>query len=221
MRTRIKVCCISSIEEMELAVAAGADALGLVGEMPTGPGVIDDALAREIAARTPPPVATFLLTSRAAPEAVVAHVAEVSPTAVQVVRHVDPSVHEALKRRTPHVKRVQVIHVEGPSALELAREYARWVDAFLLDSGSPGADVLGGTGQAHDWALSAQLVARVERPVFLAGGLGAHNARDAIARVGPFGLDVCSGVRTDGALDAEKLQAFVQAVQTSTESLRR
>lgn len=84
MRTRIKVCCISSIEEMELAVAAGADALGLVGEMPTGPGVIDDALARQIAARTPPPVATFLLTSRAAPEAVVAHVAEVSPTAVQV-----------------------------------------------------------------------------------------------------------------------------------------
>ena len=101
------------------------------------------------------------------------------------------------------------------SAIELVHRYAPVVHAFLLDSGRPQAAVpeLGGTGRVHDWGVSAAIVEATARPVFLAGGLSPDNVADAIRQVRPFGVDICSGVRTDGALDAEKLTAFVASVR--------
>jgi phosphoribosylanthranilate isomerase len=88
------------------------------------------------------------------------------------------------------------------------------VHAFLLDSGRPSLPTpeYGGTGRTHDWAVSAEFVRRSPHPVFLAGGLSAANVSEAIRRVRPFGVDLCSGVRTDGHLDPGKLRAFVGAV---------
>ena len=214
MRTRLKVCCISSIGEAELAIRYGADALGLVGDMPSGPGMIDDDLARQIARRVPPPVETFLLTSCESANEIVDHVAYCGTTTVQVVRHVDPADHEVIRRRLPTIRRVQVLHVEDESILARAAEYEPYVHAFLLDSGRPKADQveLGGTGRVHDWSLSAAIVNQSKRPVFLAGGLGPDNVEAAIERVVPFGLDLCSGVRTGGALDETKLGRFVAGV---------
>ena len=87
-------------------------------------------------------------------------------------------------------------------------ELAARVDALLLDSGRPDAQVktLGGTGLTHDWALSAEIVAQVDRPVFLAGGLRESNVAEAIAQVKPFGVDLCSGVRTEGGRRCEEGQ---------------
>ena len=85
MRTRVKICCITSIEDAELAIEHGADALGLVGAMPSGPGVIDDATIAAIAAVVPPPVATFLLTSERTADAIAAHVARTGVSTVQIV----------------------------------------------------------------------------------------------------------------------------------------
>lgn len=131
--TRVKVCCISSVKEADLAVRLGASALGLVSEMPT---------------------------PRVAPE----------------------------------------------------------VDALLLDSGNPSLAVkeLGGTGRTHDWSLSAKIVEASPVPVFLAGGLGAGNVGEAIHAVRPFGVDRCTGVRTAGALDEQKLIRFMEAVAAAT-----
>jgi len=200
-----------------MAVAAGADALGLVAAMPSGPGPISDALIAEIAAIVPPPVATFLLTSETSAAAISAHVRAMRPTVVQVVRHIDSAESARLAVLEPQVRRVQVIHVEGIDALELIPVYAPHVHAFLLDSGRPSASVpeLGGTGRIHDWSISAAFVAASPRPVFLAGGLNAENVREAISRVRPFGVDLCSGVRTNGRLDAEKLKAFMEAVRSA------
>lgn len=215
MRTRIKVCCIASPEEAAIAIKAGTDALGLVARMPSGPGSIPDSAIAEIAALAPPPIATFLLTSETTAEAISAHIRATNPSTVQVVSHIDRAESEKLKLLEPHVRRVQVIHVEGPEALELLPVYEPYVHAFLLDSGRPNAAVaeLGGTGRAHDWAVSAAFVQATERPVFLAGGLSAANAAGAINQVRPYGLDLCSGVRTNGQLDPEKLAAFMRAVQ--------
>lgn len=217
-RLRIKICCIASLEEARLAIAEGADALGLVAAMPSGPGPIDDDQIRRIAREVPPPVATFLLTSRSEAADVVEHVARCEPSTVQVVRHVDPAVHEALARRCPQVRRVQVIHVADRSAVDLMRDYQPHVHALLLDSGRPAvaggaAEELGGTGRTHDWTISAEVVRRSSRPVFLAGGLSADNVARAVATVRPFGVDLCSGVRTNGVLDAAKLRAFVKAAR--------
>ena len=212
MRPRIKICCIASLEEAGLAVEAGADAIGLVGEMPTGPGVIADELAREIAASVPPPVATFLLTQRTRARDIADHVAACGTTAVQIVNHIDPGEYPTLiELLPPATRRVQVIHVEGPEALALIEVYAPFVHAFLLDSGRPyePRPELGGTGRMHDWVVSAGFVAKSSKPTFLAGGLNAHNVAEAIRKVRPYGLDLCSGVRTDDKLSPEKLSAFM------------
>ena len=217
MRTRVKICCISSLSEAETAVALGADALGLVGDMPSGPGIISDELARDIAAAVPPPVATFLLTSRTRGDEIAEHVGHCGCSAVQVVQHIDPAEHEVIRARQPRVRRVQVIHVEDAGALELIADYAPYVDAFLLDSGRPTAATpeLGGTGRTHDWTVSRDFVARAPRPVFLAGGLKPENVGEAIASVRPYGLDLCSGVRRDDRLDDDLLRTFMTRVRAS------
>jgi phosphoribosylanthranilate isomerase len=221
MRTRIKVCCIASPEEAQSAVSAGADALGLVARMPSGPGPIADAQIAAVTAVVPPPVATFLLTSETTADAISAHIKATNPSTVQIVSHIDPAESARLAEIEPHIRRVQVIHVEGPEALQMIPVYSPHVHAFLLDSGRPNAAVaeLGGTGRAHDWEVSAAFVRASVRPAFLAGGLSAANVADAIRNVRPFGLDLCSGVRTNGHLDPAKLAAFVQAVERTDAEL--
>ena len=223
-RTRVKVCCIKSDDEAHLATLLGADALGLVGEMPSGPGVITAEMAARIALSAPPPVCSFLLTAETTAERLADHAMQVAPAALQIVSHVAPEEYVRLDELLPRTrtKRVQVIHIEGGKALDLIDIYASHVDAFLLDSGRPSAAIpeLSGTGRVHDWKVSADFVTRSPIPVFLAGGLGSHNAAEAVARVGPYGLDLCTGVRTDGCLDAGKLSRFMAEVAKADQSRR-
>lgn len=214
MRVRLKVCCIASIEEARLAMAHGADALGLVGPMPSGPGPIPLETIAQIAAATPPPIATFFLTSETQPATIVAQWQQCRTTTIQLTDRVEPEHYAALRAALPGVKLVQVIHVVGPESLVEAKEFAAVADALLLDSGNPTLAVkeLGGTGRVHDWEVSAAICTNVTCPVFLAGGLRPDNIAAAVAQVRPFGVDICSGVRTDGALDSEKLAAFVQGL---------
>jgi phosphoribosylanthranilate isomerase len=214
-RTRIKICCMQSEEEARLAIAAGADALGLVGTMPSGPGPIDDALIAAIAGRVPPLVATFLLTSATEAEAIVAHARRCRTNTLQLVDRIAAADYPRLRAALPCIKLVQVVHVGGEEAVAEAVAAAAHADALLLDSGQPHAEikVLGGTGRTHDWAISREIVDRVACPVFLAGGLRADNVALAIQTVRPFGVDVCTGVRrADYSLDPVKLEAFVAAV---------
>ena len=212
---RIKVCCMASIDEMCAAVTAGADAIGLVARMPSGPGPIADDPIAEIAAAVPPPVAAFLLISKTEAEAIADHVRQTGVPVVQIVSHIDPAESARLARLLPNTRRVQVIHVDGPEALAMIDCYAPFVHAFLLASGRPSASIptLGGTGDVHDWSISAAFVAASPHPVFLAGGLTPANVGAAIAQVRPWGVDLCSGVRSGGALDPAKLVAFTAAAR--------
>lgn len=212
-RPRVKICCIASAEEAALAVAAGASALGLVSAMPSGPGVIPDAEIRAIARRVPPGVASFLLTSRKSAAAIAGQVREAGVNAVQICDSLEGDAYDELRAALPGVGLVQVVHVTGPEAVAEALRVAPLVDALLLDSGDPSlaVKVLGGTGRRHDWALSREIRERAPVPLYLAGGLTPLNARQAVAAVGPFGLDVCSGVRSGGRLDPAKLAAFLAA----------
>lgn len=205
---------MGSIAEANLAVAAGADAIGLVSAMPSGPGPIEEALIAEIAAHVPRAVGTFLLTCLTSAGAIIEQHRRCLTSAIQLVDAIDDGAHHTLRRALPSVRLVQVIHVTGPESVDEARALAPFVDAILLDSGNPKLAVkeLGGTGRTHDWDVSARLVAAVDVPVFLAGGLRAENVRTAIDQVRPYGVDVCSGVRTDGKLDRTKVHAFMNAV---------
>jgi phosphoribosylanthranilate isomerase len=213
-RPRLKVCCIQSPFEARLAVSLGASALGLVSEMPSGPGVLPEETIAAIARAVPPPVASFLLTSRRDAAGMVGQQRRTGVTTLQICDRPEAGAHRELREALPGIALVQVVHVTGPDAVEEAVAAAAAVDAILLDSGNPSLAVkeLGGTGRRHDWRLSRQIREAVSVPVFLAGGLRAENVEEAIAEVAPFALDVCSGVRTDGRLDEEKLARFVAAM---------
>ena len=210
MKPRVKICCIRNVAEAALAIRHGAAALGLVSAMPSGPGVIAEETIAEIAATVPPGVATFLLTSRRDAESLIAQQRRCRVNTLQLCDSVEPGCHAELCASLPGIALVQVIHVTGPESLEEAVAVAGGVDALLLDSGNQELAVkeLGGTGRTHDWRLSRKIVESVRAPVFLAGGLTPENVATAIREVRPFGLDVCSGLRTDGNLDEEKVRRF-------------
>jgi phosphoribosylanthranilate isomerase len=218
MRTRVKVCCISSPAEAMAALIAGADAIGVVGALPGG-APPDDAgpspleRARDIAQTLAPGVSAFLLTRLTDAEAIVEEAAQAAASVVQILRPVLPSAHAEIRLAAPHLRIVQVVHVQGDAALDLARGYAQSADAILLDSGHPADGELGGTGRTHDWKLSRQIVSMIDKPVFLAGGLHEGNVGEAIDKVRPYGVDLCSGVRTAGKLDVRKLSGFFDAVR--------
>lgn len=214
-KVRIKICCISSVEEAKLAINYGASAVGLVSEMPSGPGVIDENLITEIVKLVPPPVATFLLTSKTSAEEIIAQQRKTNANTLQLVDFVPFDELKILRKELPAIKLVQVIHVLNELSIAEAKSVEPFVDALLLDSGNPNLDVkiLGGTGKQHNWDLSKQIREEVNIPLFLAGGMNSQNVAEAIKKVRPFGIDVCSGVRTNGKLDEEKLIKFISSIQ--------
>jgi phosphoribosylanthranilate isomerase len=211
-KPRVKICCISSVEEAQLAIQYGASALGLVSAMPSGPGMIEEELIFHIAEKIPPGVASFLFTSRQDVAGIVEQQRRCSVNTLQICDRLLLGSYADLRAALPGIALVQVIHVTDEQSLAEAVAIAPQVNALLLDSGNQSLAVkeLGGTGRVHNWEISRRIREAVDVPVFLAGGLHAGNVAEAIQQVGPFGLDVCSGVRTDGRLDEGKLRAFFE-----------
>ena len=213
---RVKICCISSVEEGRLAVRYGASALGLLAKMPSGPGVITEKVITEIAVTVPPSVGSFLLTSEQSVLAIIAQQRRCRVNTLQIVDRLEDGKYDDLRAALPGVSLVQVIHVTGEESFEEACRVAeQGVDGLLLDSGDQrlAVKLLGGTGRTHDWSISRRIREAVNVPMFLAGGLCPDNVREAVQAVQPFGLDVCSSLRTDGRLDERKLDAFFRAMK--------
>jgi len=212
---RVKICCITSLEEALIAVNHGASALGLVSEMPSGPGVIPESLIAEIAEAIPPFVSSVLLTSKRIPKEIVEQQRRCGTNAIQICDDLEPEALIEVAEALPGIDILRVIHVYGEASIGEAEMVAPHVDAVLLDSGSKKGSVveLGGTGRTHNWEVSKRIVEAVEVPVILAGGLDPGNVAEAIKQVKPYAVDVCSGVRTAGSLDADKLQSFMTQVR--------
>ena len=198
-----------------MAIEHGASAIGLVSAMPSGPGPIAEELIAEIAAPVPPGVASFLLTCKQDVASIIDQQRRTRVNTIQICDRLVDGTYEDLRKALPGISLVQVIHVTGPEAVHEALAISSHVDAILLDSGNQSLKVkeLGGTGRTHDWALSREIRESVEVPVYLAGGLKPENVGEAIRAVRPFGVDVCSGLRTDGRLDESKLKSFFAALQ--------
>ncbi len=212
---RVKICCIANKDEARLAIRYGASAVGLVSEMPSGPGPIPEALIAEIAPTIPPGIASFLLTSKQDAPSIIAQQRRTHVNTLQLVDAVSVDTYRQLRAELPGIALVQVIHVLGEKSIAESVAVSPYVDTILLDSGNPNlaVKVLGGTGRKHDWNISRRIREAVPVPLFLAGGLNHTNVADAIRQVRPYALDVCSGVRTDGKLDEEKLFAFFSAIK--------
>jgi len=215
MKPRIKICCIASIEEAWMAIDGGANAIGLVSAMPSGPGPIPEDLIAEIAAVVPPGVSSFLLTCLQDATSIIAQQRRLRVNTIQICDRLTSGSYQEIQDALPGIKLVQVIHVTGPESIDEAIAVAPHVDAILLDSGNQSLAIkeLGGTGRTHDWSLSRRIREAIEVPLFLAGGLNPTNVAAAIREVQPFGIDVCSGLRTEGHLDPQKLSEFIRAIR--------
>ena len=198
-----------------MAIGHGASAVGLVSAMPSGPGVIAESLIAEIAAKLPPAIGSFLLTCQTDPEKIIEQQQRLRVNTIQICDRLGTASYSVLRAALPGIALVQVIHVTSPESVTEAISVAPFVDGILLDSGNQSLPVkeLGGTGRTHDWNLSLQIREAIAVPLFLAGGLKAENVAEAIRQVQPFGVDVCSGVRTDGKLDEGKLRRFFAAIR--------
>lgn len=197
-----------------MAIEAGASALGLVSAMPSGPGPIPEELIAEIAATIPPGISSFLLTCLQDAASIIEQQRRLRVNTIQICDRLTEGTYQDLREALPGISLVQVVHVSGPEAVDEAIAVAPHVDAVLLDSGNQSLAIkeLGGTGRTHDWTLSRKIRESIEAPLFLAGGLNPANVAAAIREVQPFGIDVCSGLRTNGNLDRQKLEAFFDRI---------
>ena len=210
------MCCISSTKEAESAIAAGAFAIGLVSEMPSGPGVISEKLINKIASSVPPEILTFLLTSKQSVSDIIEQHKKCGTNTIQIVDSLINGTHDQLKNELPDINIVQVIHVTDERSIQEAVDISKSVDYILLDSGNQNLKIkeLGGTGRTHNWAISKKIVESVNVPVFLAGGINPENILEAVKFVNPFGIDLCSGVRTNGNLDKVKLSGLFSCLKS-------
>jgi len=215
---RIKICCIQSQAEAREIFHRGIDAIGLVTEMPSGPGIISVERIAEITRIIPPTIDGFVLTKLTSSWDLIDLIRTTKNRTIQLVDKLNVGNYLEIRSSIPCVKIVQAIHVTGEGAIEEALKVDPFVDAILLDSGNPNARIpeLGGTGRVHNWSISKRIVEMVESPVFLAGGLNPDNVVEAINTVRPFGVDVCNGVRTNDKLDFEKLDRFIHKVRSTS-----
>ena len=212
LKPRIKICCISSIEEAWMAINYGASALGFVSHMPSGPGIISEELIAKIVAQIPPPIATFLLTSSQNTQEIIQQIEHCGTNTVQICDNIKSGNYQDIREANPGISIDQVIHVTDEESINEAIEIAPFVDAILLDSGNQSLSFkeLGGTGRIHNWDISKTIREQIKIPIFLAGGLKPENLALAVKQVAPFALDVCSGVRSNDKLDEDKLKRFFE-----------
>jgi len=216
LKPKVKICCISSIQEAELVINAGADAIGLVGPMPSGPGVISFSQIQEIRSVIGKTVDSFLLTSELTAERIISQHALTQTSTIQIVDNIGKAELVELKNALPRTQLVQVIHVQNEEAIQHAIDIQDYIDAILLDSGRPDKQIkiLGGTGNIHNWNISRNIVNLISKPVWLAGGLNPDNVIEAYHKVKPYGIDLCSGLRSNKKLDEEKLNRFFVAINS-------
>lgn len=201
-RTRIKICGLTREQDLDAAVAAGADALGFVF-YPPSPRFLDAGRAAALAARVPPFVTRVGLFVNAEPAAVRATLAAVPLDLLQF--HGDEDAGYCAQFGRPYLKAARVR--PGLDLVEYARSYPS-AAGLLLDAYVEG---YGGAGQTFDWSLIPETL---PLPMILSGGLDADNVGEAVRRLRPWAVDVSSGVEVaKGIKDAVKMTAFVAAVK--------
>ena len=209
--TRVKICGVQGLEDALACVAAGADAIGMLVDVRISPRHISAAQARTIVAALPPFVTPVIVMMPSTAEEVVKAGRLARPGAIQLHGEETPEMLRRIKSHLPWARLIKTIHVGAGGEIERAKAYEGSADAILLDTLSPSC---GGSGMAHDWATSADIVRALDMPVLLAGGLSPSNVAEAVRKARPFAVDVSSGVENGHRRkDAEKVRAFIASAK--------
>jgi len=222
----VQIYTMQSVEEALAVAAVGVDHLGVTPSDQGLPGEITNSRAAEICSALIGVATSVALSVETDLDAIEAMVNEVGPDILHLCAPagaLEPARVEMLRRRIPRTPIMQAIAVTGPESVEVARSYARFVDYLILDSVNPNIAGVGAAGTIHDWDVSAAIVAAVERPVILAGGLSPGNVAAAIARVRPAGVDSLTHTNRPVASggfekDLGKVERFVLGARGATPS---
>ena len=208
-RTRVKICGLTGPEDRDAAVAAGADAVGVISDVPVDtPREVAAETAASLVEGVPPMVTSVLVTMPSSVQATVDRQAQVGADAIQIHGSLSPQKLGGLAAR---VDAAVIAAVDATE--ESIEEYAAAADALLVDSTDEEGG--GGTGETHDWTRTREIVERVDVPVILAGGLTPENVREAVGTVEPFAVDTASGVEASGGQkDHDAIERFVAATET-------
>lgn len=196
---KTKICGIRSKADLGVAVDANSNAVGfLVGLTHRSEDKLDPVDARQLIRAVPPFVQPVLVTHLGHPQDIVDLASFLRVPTIQLHGEMETEAVAAVRSLAPGSSLIRALHVTGGTSPDMlvrqVKDVARWVDAILLDSRT--ADRLGGTGKTHDWCVSRKIVEASPLPVILAGGLTAENVSNAVQTVGPYGVDVNSGVET-------------------------
>lgn len=208
---KVQIAGVSSLEEALFCERAGADAIGFTVRLPGGlhDGLTEES-ARSIVSALPPFVASVAITYVDNAREAVELCRYLGVSTLQLHGEFPTSEVPLLRAGLPHLRIIRAVNVVGAESIERAREVQRRVDAIILDTYDPATGHRGATGKTHDWDISREIVARARVPVLLAGGLTPENVAAAIAAVGPWGVDVHTGVEhEDGRRNLEKIRSFV------------
>lgn len=203
--TRVKICGHTRDKDVVASVRAGTDAVGVIADVPVdSPRAVSADRAATLFEAVPPLVTGVLVTMPDTAEEAIQLVERTRPDALQIHGPFDAedcrTVREAIGR--------SVIKSVDASDPEQVRAFDGVADALLVDSTD--ASGAGGTGRTHDWERTRELVSGVDSPVLLAGGLTPENVAGAVGTVEPFGVDVASGVGTEGIKDHDAVERFVE-----------
>jgi len=226
MRTRTKICGNRNPEDLDYAIACGADAVGFITDVPVkSPRKIDSETAKDLIKRVPVFVDSVIVIMPEDLDSAVALIRKTRPTVVQIHNDLPDAELAKLASTVDPVKLIKTIAIPDGAGPEIADRVISRIhkltgiaDAILLDTStsttsrtgntSTGARS-GGTGKVHDWRISAEIVRRSRLPIILAGGLTPDNVSDAIRKVCPYAVDTASGVETDKRRDCDKVKRFI------------
>ncbi|OVE83220.1 phosphoribosylanthranilate isomerase [Natronolimnobius baerhuensis] len=209
--TRVKVCGLTNEADLETTIAAGADAVGFICDVPVEtPREVSRQEATALVSSVPPFVTSVLVTMASDAERVVELVERVGPDAVQLHGGIEPAVLESIVSALD----ADILVALDSDEVTAAEDYDHLVDALLVDTVDESGG--GGTGKTHDWERTRDAAESLESPLILAGGLTPDNVADAVRTVEPFAVDVASGVEAEGGRkDADAVQAFVTRATTA------
>ncbi len=213
---RVKICGMRSAEDIKMAVNCGADAVGLITEVPVNTHrKLDVSTAARLVVTVPFFVSSVLVIMPEDARQALELIDMTRPDVIQI--HNDLSEEEIeIIRNSTHERIIKTLTIPVESN-EMSSEIISvldrlsdmdLVDGILLDSGKAGSS--GGTGLVHDWSISRQVVEAADVPVILAGGLRPENVKEAVSEVAPFAVDTASGVETDGKKDPAKVCRFIK-----------
>ena len=208
---KVKICANKNIYDAESSLIAGADIIGLlVGQEHTSNDFIDKEKAKEIVDYVNGRCDVSLVTHLKNADEIISLTKYIGNNIIQLHSNIEEKEVEKIKKELPNVKLVRLIHISKDGEIFSNIERMKYVDYYLLDSFNLETNQVGGTGLTHDWNKSSEIVKKLDKPVFLAGGLNPDNVQEAISIVNPYGVDVNSGCKTNGIKDRDKVIEFVR-----------